>query len=170
MICFVKEMRGILKNKLQMKKHLFIVLLIFFTIDLLAQNQKILGDWKEVYTTKIDTAYEAMEQIKTDPEAYYKGYKKISSKYISYQEVRPDNNQGFLEIRITKDLGLFWLSLYKNDFVKKITYTLDTNRYLITKGSFTRSDLTIEYDEKNQHLLFIDKELGITMYEFSRKL
>ena len=48
-------------------------------------------------------------------------------------------------------------------------YDAAKNKHLITKGDFTSVDLTIKYDEKNQHLLLIDEKNGIVMYEFSRK-
>lgn len=153
-----------------MKKQIVMGLIVFLTVNSFAQNKKIIGDWKEVYITQIDTSYAGREELNSNPEAYNNGSKVLSNEYISYQKILPDDEQGSYTIKITEDLNFFWLALgYKSDFVKKILYNPKKNNYLITKGDFARSDLAIEYDEKNQHLLFIDEELGVTMYVFSKK-
>lgn len=153
-----------------MKKQIIVGLVLFFTVNSFAQNKKILGDWKEVYLTQIDTSCAGKEELNSNPEAYNKGSKILSNEYISYQKILPDDEHGTLTIKITEDLDFFWLALdYKSDFIKKIIYAPKKNNYLITKGDFTPADLAIEYDEKTQHLLLVDEELGVTMYEFSRK-
>jgi hypothetical protein len=152
-----------------MKKYLLVGLIVFFTNNLVAQNKEIIGDWKENYRTVADTLSSAVDIINSDPQAYRKGLKKLSSEYIDYREVYPESDAERRKISITKDLDVFWFAYYGSDFVKKITYAPETNNYMITKGDFTNSDLAIIYDEKNQKLLFIDEESGITRYEFSRK-
>jgi hypothetical protein len=154
-----------------MKKYVLMNLIVFFTSNLFAQNEKTLGDWKLNYETEIDTTYNGIEEINSNPEAYKQGSKKLSSEYLALKEIYPDEYGNYtFDVAITKDLDVFWFAVsYKRGFVKKIAYNPKTNKYLITKGDFTKRNLVIEHDEKNQKLLFIDEELGITRFEFSRK-
>lgn len=70
-----------------MKKYLLIGLVTFFANNLVAQNQKIIGNWKENYHIVRDTMADAIEEINSDPEAYRTGFKKINSDNITYREV-----------------------------------------------------------------------------------
>ena len=155
-----------------MKKYLLVGFMLFFASNLFAQNEKTVGDWKVVnYRTVIDTTFDGKQEINTNPEAYKKGSKKLSPKYLNLKLDYPDEyGNGSFQIAITKDLGVLWFELsYNKGYLKKITSAPKGDKYLITKGDFTDYDLVIEYDEKTQHLLLIDEESGITMYEFSRK-
>lgn len=152
-----------------MKKQIIVGLILLFTANSFGQNEKILGDWKENYHNVADTLSSAIDEINSDPEAYRSGFKKLSSAYIDYREVYPENDAEKWKISITKDLGVFWFASYGSDFKKKIIYATKTNNYVITNGSYRNYYLSIKYDEKTQKLLFINEESGITEYEFSRK-
>jgi hypothetical protein len=153
-----------------MKKQIIVGLILFFTANSFAQNKKIIGDWKEIYSTQIDTLQSGGDLVKLDYRAYRDGVLTLSSEHFITEKILPNEGVGYMIIKIKEDLGLFWFSKwYESDFVKKLFYDAAKNKHLITKGDFTRVDLTIEYDEKNQHLLLIDEKNGIVMYEFSRK-
>lgn len=155
-----------------MKKYLLGGFIVLFTSSLMAQNKKILGNWKENYHCQIDTTSDDREKINADPEAYRLGYKKLEidgARIIDFAELDYTRDLA-REISIKEDLGFFWLSFqnFETDFAKKIIYDPKNNNYVITKGDFSNYNLIIEYDNKNQKLLFFYKELGIVWYEFSR--
>lgn len=154
-----------------MKKYIVIAFVTFFANNVVAQNPNIIGNWKENYHLVRDTMSNGIEEINSDPQDYQSGFKKLSSEYVSYREVRPEEEGYTFEITITKEQDVFWFANDDDDsnHKMKITYAPKTNNYVITKGSFTPSNLAIEYDIKNQKILLIEEESGLTMFEFSRK-
>ena len=132
-----------------MKKQVLVGLMLFFTSILVAQNKKLVGNWKENYHTIADTT---------------------SSGDISYREVYPEKEDERWIISIIKEKDDFWV-INGSDLKVKFMYAPKTNNYYINPKNWwgIHSDLTVEYDDKNQKVLFIDEETRITMFEFSRK-
>lgn len=153
-----------------MKKYLLVGLIVFFTSSLVAQNKKLIGDWKENFHTMADTTSNGIDEINNNPEAYRKGYKKLGGEYIDYQEVQTENDSERWQISITKEKDGFWV-INGTDLKTKLIYAPKTNNYYINPKNWwgIKGALTVEYDDKNQKLLFIDEELKLTMFEFSRK-
>ena len=132
-----------------MKKYIVLGLMVFFTVNSFTQTKKMLGDWKENYRSMADTT---------------------TTGDISFRKILPEDGYGSYTIKITQDLGFFWLAWgYESDFVKKIIYDPKKNNFVLTKVNSAQGDLVIEYDKKNDHLVLIDGEKRRTMYEFSRK-
>jgi hypothetical protein len=152
-----------------MIKKIVVGLIVLFTCNSFGQNTKILGDWKEIYHTKIDTLASGGELVKSNFRAYRDGVLILDKSYYDTTKIYPSEGWGFMIIKIKEDLGVLWFATWhKSDFVKKLFYDATKNKYLITKGDFTIPNLTIEYDEKTQHLQLIDEKNKIVMYEFSR--
>lgn len=154
-----------------MKKQIVLGLTVFFAYNSFAQNKKILGDWKEVYTTQIDTTSDGMDKISSDPESYRKGYKELSPEDVLYGSIYPEKESYRLLITILKENETFTMfhDKYDKPVGEQIIYDPKANNYYVKNGPYLYHNLAVEYDEKNQYLLLIDKETGITMYEFSRK-
>lgn len=152
-----------------MIKKIVVGLIVLFTCNSFGQNKQIIGDWKEIYSTQIDTLASGGELVKSDFRAYRDGILTLDKSYYDTKKIYPSEGWGYMIIKIKEDLGVLWFAKwYKSDFVKKIFYDATKNKYFITKGDFTISALTIVYDEKTQHLLLIDEKNEIVMYEFSR--
>jgi hypothetical protein len=132
-----------------MKKYLLVGLIVFFTGNLVAQNKKLIGVWKEDYHTIADT---------TDTGS------------IDYRNVYPESDGDRWEISITKEQGVFWVS--DGDLKEKLVYAPKTNNYYVNLNKLwkiIKGNLTVEYDDKNQKVLFIDEELKMAVFEFSIK-
>lgn len=154
-----------------MKKYIIIGFILLFENSLVAQNKKIIGDWKENYHMVRDTTMNGVNEINSNSEAYKSGFKKLSSEYIDYREIHSkDEGYDGWEISITKEKDDF-LVINGPDLKVKLVYSPKTNNYYISPKKWwgIHGDLTVEYDNKNQKLLFIDEESKLTMFEFSRK-
>nr|WP_315197687.1 hypothetical protein [uncultured Flavobacterium sp.] len=153
-----------------MKKYLLVGLIVFFKGNIIAQNKRIIGNWKENYHMIADTTSNGMEEINANPEAYRKGNMKLSSEYIDYREVHPESDSEKWQISITKEQDVFWVS--DGDLKEKLVYAPKTNNYYVNLNKLwkiIKGNLTVEYDDKSQKILFIDEKLKMAVFEFSRK-
>lgn len=154
-----------------MKKLFKTLFMVFLTMNSVAQNLKILGDWRSVIITRVDTTTTGMDEINLHRFDYTSGLKELDNNYIQYSKLGPSDSQYEpVFIKITKENDFFWLSFEgKSNFLRKISYVPRKNIYSIAKDNLTRVALVVEYDEKKQHLLLYDEKKEITMFEFERK-
>ncbi|MGA9638547.1 hypothetical protein [Flavobacterium sp.] len=158
------------KKEKIMKKHLFIGLMLFISANTFAQIDKIIGDWVEKKRIQIDTTSSGRDIMNQDPDAYRKGYKKLSSEYVDLGDRYP--LEGFeLKITITKEQDFFW-AIDENKFMQRIAYDSASKNYSITiPDYFNHINLIVKYDEVSNKLQFIKPVPGeiYIFYEFERK-
>jgi hypothetical protein len=153
-----------------MIKHLLIGVVFLFTSNLIAQNEKFIGTWQENYHIRKDTLDTGFDEINRHYQAYKRGDYKLSSDYVMYMEVYPENDEDKWEITITKEDEVFWIKT-KIGEKEKLIYAPKTNTYY---GVFkelwgAKGKLFVEYDRKNKKVVFIEEGTEILVFDFSRK-
>lgn len=147
-----------------MKKQISIAAGLLMTLSTMAQTEPMLGKWREVKYSFVDTTDAGRDVINGDYNAYRSGKKVLDAKYIAVQNGYTDrNDNSLLEIKKIRDD--FWAT-DKFNLSHKITFDAKENKYFITMNG-TR--LLIKHDLKTKNLYFVNPETKVNFYEFKRK-
>jgi hypothetical protein len=151
-----------------MKKYILIGLMLLSSGNVLAQIDKIVGNWVEKQHMQVDTLVSAREFLDKDYNAYVKGYKILDPDYTVVRDVYPEEDEK-LKITITKEQDFFW-AVDGNKFKQKIAYDAENKNYfIIIPGYFTNMNLIVKYDENTKNLQFIQSGSEYIFYEFMKK-
>ena len=154
----------------KMKKYLCISLMLLISNNIVAQIDKIVGNWAEIKCVRTDTLDSGREILNKDWKAYVKGYKTLDpEKYTESYYIIPEERDK-LKLTITKEDDFFWATDGKN-LKEKIAYNPDFKAYFITIKKYMGSyGYIVKYDVETDKLLFLNYRYEEVSSEFERKI